>query len=100
MANHSLQSCFLCSKSAVTSNKIFNGNRDNPNLLPEYTYVAAELFDSRLDTITWGRTQDSNPRFRVWFEEGLRSRGYGGRNPITDRFDIAYENLIVDMKED
>ena len=80
---------------ALTTNDVFDGTRSSN--FPEFQKAAHSVFDARLDTTTWGRTWENNPRFEVFFEQGSASQGWGGFSPVTGGWEVAYDSLWCDM---
>ena len=86
---------------AETSDAIFNGNRDIRADVPEFLKVSRSLYDSRLNTTTYGTSERIDPVFRVEFnQQAPGSVGFGGDHPDNGLWQITYLNLRVDIKED
>ena len=83
----------------LSSEKIFNGNRDTPNNKPEFVRVSGSLFDSYRDDQTWGRTEKSGPVFRVKFYKS-GADGFGGYSPTHGGWRISYTNMDIEMGPD
>lgn len=81
---------------ALTTQDIFGGNRRHPTQKSEFTRVATSIFDSRLETSSYGDTYENNPRFRVTMSravagaEGFVERKHSFHTDIT-----SYRNLYV-----
>ncbi|TRY73597.1 hypothetical protein TCAL_03345 [Tigriopus californicus] len=81
-----------------TSDDIFYGSRGDPDLPPILTQVATSLFDC-VQASTWGTTWEDKPMFQLNFIKGKYSLGFGGTNPSTGKFEISYQDLLIDIME-
>ena len=84
---------------ALTSNDIFYGKHRDSSHKPEFTRAATSVFDSRLDTSTYGDTYERNPTFRVTMTRAAYSVGYVERRSSFHTDLTSYENLVVDIAE-
>ncbi|ELT90727.1 hypothetical protein CAPTEDRAFT_193384 [Capitella teleta] len=76
---------------ALTTDKIFDGTRSSS--FPEFQRVARSIFDSRLDDSTEGQTEESAPKFEVFFHTEAESEGWGGYSPLHGGWEISYHAL-------
>ncbi|XP_011440861.3 cyanophycinase [Magallana gigas] len=84
---------------ALTSDDIFYGKHRNSDHKPEFTRAATSVFDSRLDTSTYGDTYESHPTFRVILTRMSFSVGYVERKSSFHTDLTSYENLVVSIAE-
>lgn len=84
---------------ALTSTDIFYGKHLGSVLKPAFTRAATSVFDSRLDTRTYGDTYESNPTFRVTMTRTSYSVGYVERKATFHTDITSYENLVIDIAE-
>lgn len=84
---------------ALTSDDIFYGKHRNSDNKPEFTRAATSVFDSRLDTSTYGDTYESHPTFRVIMTKTAYSVGYVERKSSFHTDLTSYENLVVSIAE-
>ena len=84
---------------ALTSSDIFYGKHRDSSHKPEFTRAATSVFDSRLDTSTYGDTYEHNPTFRVTMTRAAYSVGYVERRTSFHTDLTSYENLVVDIAE-
>lgn len=84
---------------ALTSDDIFYGKHRNSDHKPEFTRAATSVFDSRLDTSTYGDTYESHPTFRVILTRMSHSVGFVERKSSFHTDLTSYENLVVSIAE-
>ncbi|XP_062601136.1 cyanophycinase-like [Saccostrea cucullata] len=84
---------------ALTSSDIFYGKHRDSSHKPEFTRAATSVFDSRLDSTTYGDTYESHPTFRVTMTRTSYSVGYVERKSSFHSDITSYENLVVSIAE-
>nr|KAG5693694.1 hypothetical protein BaRGS_008336 [Batillaria attramentaria] len=86
---------------AFTSDNIFHGKSDTPGRKPEFVRLATSIFDARLDTSTYGTTQEDNPRFRAEMSRaGREAVGYVKRVNDFHSDRHSYKDMYVAIHED
>lgn len=54
---------------------------------------------NRKSSETYGDSLESKPQFRIIMSKNkVKTRGYGGHDPVSGDFDISYQDLALEIK--